>query len=82
MLGFELQTLHDNDFKLSQSKHITLSQNLNKTQFIISYNHYLQKNFRVKKSRVEVKISNLINYLTICCQNGKDTTIFHCFQLF
>ncbi len=49
LLGFELQTLNDNDFKLSKSKHITLSHNLNKILFIILYNHYLKKKFKIKK---------------------------------
>jgi len=29
--------------KLKQSKHIRLFHNINKTMFIISYNHYLPK---------------------------------------
>jgi len=48
LLRFELQTLHDIDFKLSQSKHITMSHNRSKTLFIIWYNNYLWKFSKLK----------------------------------
>jgi hypothetical protein len=35
----------------------------------------LPKISELKKLSAEVKILNLINYLTICCQNGKGNTI-------
>jgi hypothetical protein len=31
---------------------------------------------KIKKPSAEIKIKNLINYLTIYCRNGKSTTIF------
>jgi hypothetical protein len=37
----------------------------------------LAENFRIKKLGAEVKILNLNNYLTICCQNNKDTMVTH-----
>jgi hypothetical protein len=40
---FEPQTFHDSDLKLEQSKHIRLFHNIDKTMFIIFYNHYLPK---------------------------------------
>jgi hypothetical protein len=52
---------------------LRLFHNINKTLFIILYNHYL--NFGIRKQSVEVKVSNLINYSTVCCQNEKDITI-------
>ncbi len=33
------------------------------------------KKIRIKKPNANVKISNLINYLTICCQNGKGAMV-------
>jgi len=33
------------------------------------------ENFKIIKSSAEIKILNLITYLTICCQNDKGTTI-------
>ncbi len=33
------------------------------------------QNFKIKKPSSKIKISNLIKYSTICCQNSKCTTI-------
>jgi len=35
----------------------------------------LAKNFKIKKSSAEVKISNLINYSVVYCQNDKNIRI-------
>jgi hypothetical protein len=75
--GFELQTFHKNSLRLRQSKHTRLFHNIEKILFIILYNHYLSKKFRIKKASAKVKISNLINYSTICCRNGKGAAITH-----
>jgi hypothetical protein len=71
---FEPQTFHDSDLKLKQSRHIRLFHNIDKTMFIIIYNHYLPK-FSNKKQGAKVMISNLNNYSTICCHNGKGTMV-------
>jgi hypothetical protein len=73
--GFEPQTFRDDDLKLKQSKHIRLFHNIDTTLFIILYNHYLSKKFKINKSGAEIKISNLNNYMVFCYQNGKDITI-------
>jgi len=72
LLGFESQTSHLNELKLRQFKHARLFHNSDKTLFIICYNHYLPK---IKKPSVEVKISNLITFSIVCCQNGIGTMI-------
>jgi hypothetical protein len=46
--GFELQTFNDNDLKLKQFKHIRLLHNIDKTLFIIFYNHYFSKFLELK----------------------------------
>ncbi len=35
------------------------------------------ENLRIKKPSAEIVISNLNNYSTLCCQNGKDTMIYN-----
>jgi hypothetical protein len=47
-----------------------LFPNIDETLFIIFNITITCQNFRIKKPSVEVKISNLIIYSTICCQNG------------
>jgi hypothetical protein len=69
------ETFHNSDLRLKQSRHIRLFHNIDKTLFIIFYKHCLQKNLKIIKPSVEVKKSNLINYSTICCQNGQRTTV-------
>jgi hypothetical protein len=67
-------TFQDNDLKLKQSRHIRLFHNIDKTMFIILLNHYLLK-ISNKKPGAKVMISNLNNYLAICCWNDKGTMI-------
>jgi len=59
-------TFPDNDLKLKQSRHIRLFHNIDKTMFIILLNHYLLK-ISNEKPGAKVMISNLNNYLAICC---------------
>jgi hypothetical protein len=40
---FELQTFHDNEFKLKQSRRTRVLHKIDKSLFIILYNHYLLK---------------------------------------
>ncbi len=73
---FEWQTFHGSDFKLKSSRHHTrLFHNIDIILFIIFYNHYHSKSSELKKPGAKVKILNLNNYLTICCWNGKNTTV-------
>jgi hypothetical protein len=45
-----------------------------KSYFIV-YDHYLPKISELKNLGARVRILNLNNYSTVCCQNGKGTTI-------
>jgi len=69
------QTFCENDLKLKQFTHTRLFHNIDKTLFIIFYNHFSIENFKIEKPSVKVEISNLINYSIVCCQNGKSTMV-------
>jgi len=71
---FKLQTFHDFDLKLKQSKDITLLHNIDRTLFIILHNHCFSNFSKTKKSGAKIEISNLNNYSTICSQNDKGIT--------
>jgi hypothetical protein len=62
--------------KTKQSRHTRLFHNIDKSLFIVLYNHYMLKISELKKLGAKVKISNLNNYLVVCCWNGKGSTIF------
>jgi hypothetical protein len=53
----------------------TLFHNLEESLFIILYIHYLSRISELNFFFVKVKNLNLINYLTICCQNCSGTTV-------
>ncbi len=68
-VGFELQTLKFKNLRLRQSRHSRLSHVKTSNELIINLYSLLIKKFQnSKKSKVEVKIWNLINYSTVCCQ--------------
>ncbi len=72
---FELHTFYDNDLKLRQCKQTQLFHNIEKTLFIILYNHYLLKISELKNQVLKLRFQNLINYSTICRWNGKRATV-------
>jgi hypothetical protein len=53
-----LETFHNTDLKLKQSKHIRLFHNIDKTLFIIFYNHCLPK-----ISKLQNQMLNLNNQI-------------------
>jgi hypothetical protein len=53
--SFELQTLHDKDLKLRQSRHTRLFHNIDKTLFIILYIHYLLKILELKNQMLKLR---------------------------
>ncbi len=76
MSRFEPQTFHGSDLKLKQYKHTRLLYNIEKkTLLIIFYNHYLLKFSKFKNQVLKLKFQIKVNYSTICCRNGKGTTI-------
>jgi len=58
--SFRQRAFRDSNLKLRQSRHTRLFHNV--------YEILLPaENSKIKKPSVEVKISNSINYLTVCC---------------
>ncbi len=52
---FELQTFHDNDLELKQSKHTRLFHNIDENLFFIFHIHYLPKISELKIIDAKVK---------------------------
>jgi len=55
LLGFESPSFHGSDLKLKQSRQIRLLHIIDKTMFIILYNHYQPKISEIKNQGLKLR---------------------------